>query len=310
MKLRQFEFLCMLKEYGTISRVASEAYTSQPTVSIAIKEMESELGYPLLRRTNRGIQFTRRGQLVLEQAQIIMQAVDRVSHISACDDGALSGCLHVGSLPHLCNTLLQDVQMELQDAYPDFTLVIQNGEPQTLIKMLRRGELDLALVQDCELLDERICSGTEEQDLHFEPLFQDELTFVVAEGHPLLELEHPTLADVREYPFAAFGDIDNRCVITLTHEMGYPMQVRRFYEMIRMRQYMQMRHAVTVLPRRAVVHGNMNYRIKYLPLPLEGLNWTTRVGWLHPGRQLSAAERLVVENLKLQCQKQEYIRYE
>lgn len=307
MKLRQFEFLCMLKEHGSISKVAAEAYTSQPTVSIAIKELETELGYPLLRRTNRGVQFTQRGQLVLEQAQLIMQAVDRVVHISTCDQGELSGCLHIGALPHLCNTLLLNAQMELQDAYPNFTLGIQSGEPQMLIKMLKRGELDLALVQDCELSDERILRGEGGKDIYFQPLFEDELTFVVVEGHPLLSVEHPTLADVQEYPFAAFGDVDNQCVMALADEMGYPTQVKRFYEMVRMRKYMQMYDAVTVLPRRAVVHGNMNYRIKYLPLYLEGVDWVTRVGWLHRGKELSGAERLVVENLKLQCEKPEYL---
>ena len=68
-KLRQFEFLCALKEYGSISRVAKELYTSQPAISISIKEMETELGYPILRRTNRGIQFTEHGEQILEQAE-------------------------------------------------------------------------------------------------------------------------------------------------------------------------------------------------------------------------------------------------
>ncbi|MCI8539146.1 MAG: LysR family transcriptional regulator [Oscillospiraceae bacterium] len=294
----------MLKECGSISRVAEVMYTSQPAISIAIKELETELGYPLLRRTNRGILFTERGELVLEQARIITQAVERINHISACSNGELQGVLRAGALPHLCNTLLLSVQNELQEAYPDFTLQLEGMETPVLVKMLERESIDLILVQECDF-DQDVFHQKLTR-LRFEPLFEDEMSFVTAAGHPLLERQPVTLTEVMEYPFTIFGDGFNRFVMTLTQDTGYPSTVRRFYETVRMRRYMDHSHAVTVLPKRAVIHGNMNYHIKFQPLQLEGLDWRTRVGWMHSKQPLTQAEQIVVEHLTQQISNPEF----
>lgn len=305
MKLRQFEFLCMLSECGSISRVAEESYTSQPAVSISIKELETELGYPLLKRTNRGIQFTERGEQVLAQARIIMQALEQINHISEYSDGALRGTLHIGSLPHICNTLLFNVQAELQDKYPEFTLRLDSLEPPVLTKLLERGALDVAVVQECDFDHEEFRHKLKK--LRFEPLFEDKLSFVVVKGHPLLEKAHVKIEDLRGYPFAAFGDGINRSVMILTQDMGYPERVSRFEEMIRMRKFMERYNGITVQPRRAVIHGNLNYRIKFVPLELDEIDWVTRVGWLHQQRDLAPAEEVVIEHLKKQCENPEFI---
>lgn len=308
MKLRQFEYLCMLKEYGSISRVAEASYTSQPAVSIAIKELETELGYSLLRRTNRGIQFTERGELVLTQAQIIMEALDHINSISVCSDGKLLGTLRIGALPHLCNTLLLNIQMELQEQYPDFTLHLEGLETHVLVKLLERESLNLIIVQECDFDADEFDHKVKQGKLQFTPLFEDELTFVAAEGHPLLAQPSVSLAELRTYPFCVFGEGDNQYVLRLTQDTGYPSDIRRFYEMIRMRKYMERYHAVTVLPRRAIVHGNMNYRIKFVPLSVEGLRWTTRIGWMHLGSELTRTEEIVIEQLNQQCKNPEFLR--
>lgn len=307
MKLRQFEYLCMLKEYGSISRVAEASYTSQPAVSIAIKELETELGYPLLRRTNRGTIFTDHGELVLAQAQIIMEALERINSISVCNGGELLGTLRIGALPHLCNTLLLNIQMELQDQYPGFTLQLEGLESHILLRSLERESLNLVIVQECDFDTEEFEQKLKGGKLRFTPLFEDTLTFVVAEGHPLLAQESVRLTDISNYPFCVFGDGENRYVMQLTNETGYPSNIRRFYETIRMRKYMERYHAVTVLPRRAIVHGNMNYRIKFVPLPLKELNWKTRIGWMHMGEDLTSAEKIVIERLNQQCTNPEFL---
>lgn len=306
MKLRQFEFLCMLKECGSISRVAEVMYTSQPAISIAIKELETELGYPLLRRTNRGILFTERGELVLEQARVITQAIERINHISACPNGELQGVLRIGALPHLCNTLLLSIQTELQEEYPDFTLQLEGLETPVLVKMLEREAIDLILAQECDFDQDVLYQKITQGKLRFEPLFEDEVSFVAAAGHPLLERQPVTLSEIMEYPFTIFGDGLNRFVMTLTQDTGYPSTVRRFYEMVRMRRYMDRSHAVTVLPKRAVIHGNMNYNIKFQSLQLEGLDWHTRVGWMHSKQPLTRAEQIVVEHLTRQSANPEF----
>lgn len=310
MKLRQFEFLCLLKEYGSISRAAEEAYTSQPTISIAIKELEMELGYALLRRTNRGIQFTERGEKVLEQAQIILQAIDHINHISVCSKGELLGTLHAGGLPHICNTLLLNVRTELEDQYPEFTLQLHEAETGDLLKMLERGSLDLAVVQECDVLDERFRQKIESGQLYFELLTEEELSVAVPEGHPLLSRDRTTLDDLRPYPFAMFGDDTNRCISALMRDFGYPEMIHHFPEKVRMRRFMQLQNGITIMPYRAIAFGNRTYQIKFVPLKVEGHKWITQVGWVHRGKELTGAEQQVVERLRFQCSSAELLEWD
>lgn len=306
-KLRQFEFLSALKEYGTISRVAQQLYTSQPAVSIAIKELETELGYPLLRRTNRGILFTDQGELVLEQAEIILKAVERIRQVASYSEGNLQGCLKVGGLPHLCNTLLLNVQMELQEQFPQFSLMLEGQETVTLVQAVENGALNLAVIQMCDLVKDGFRQRMAREQLQYRPLFTDRLTFVVASDHPLLLQKRITLEDLRRYPFAVFGEGTNQHVLELTERTGYPDQIIRFYEMVRMRKYMSLYQAVTVLPQRAIAHGNSTYQVQFAPLWVDWVNWETEVGWLHSSEPLSQAERMVVDSLVQQCANPEFL---
>lgn len=54
MRLNQLSYLVAIERYGTISRAAEALYVSQPSISVAVRELEEELGYPLLVRNNRG----------------------------------------------------------------------------------------------------------------------------------------------------------------------------------------------------------------------------------------------------------------
>lgn len=58
MQLNQFRFLVAVEQYGSISRAAQELYISQSTVSLALINLEEELGTTILNRSKRGVSFT------------------------------------------------------------------------------------------------------------------------------------------------------------------------------------------------------------------------------------------------------------
>ena len=68
MRLNQFEYLLALQRHGNFSRAAEELYVTQPSISVAIRELEEELGYALLLRSKKGVSFTAEGLIVLEKA--------------------------------------------------------------------------------------------------------------------------------------------------------------------------------------------------------------------------------------------------
>ena len=78
MQLNQFRYLIAVDKFGSISRAAQELYISQSTISISLIRLEEELGAVLLNRSKRGVSLTPEGKTVLECAQAIEAALERL----------------------------------------------------------------------------------------------------------------------------------------------------------------------------------------------------------------------------------------
>ena len=78
MQLNQFRYLIAVDKFGSISRAAQELYISQSTISISLIRLEEELGAVLLNRSKRGVSLTAEGKSVLECAQAIEAALERL----------------------------------------------------------------------------------------------------------------------------------------------------------------------------------------------------------------------------------------
>ena len=68
MHLTQIEYLLAVYKYGSISKAAQELYTSQSTISSALKNLEEELNTTLFMRSKKGISFTAKGMSILQSA--------------------------------------------------------------------------------------------------------------------------------------------------------------------------------------------------------------------------------------------------
>ena len=65
MRLTQLQYLLEIKKQGSISKAAQHLYIAQPSMSAAIKELEEELGYELMKRSKKGVTFTSLGEQVI-----------------------------------------------------------------------------------------------------------------------------------------------------------------------------------------------------------------------------------------------------
>ena len=117
MKLNQFRYLAAIAEHGSIAKAARSLFISQPSVSQAIKELEDELGFPVLIRERQGTTFTVRGIQVLEIAQNILRELNRLDKLAGSSGGELWGNLAIGgtSVIIVVGVALETVkQMEAQ----------------------------------------------------------------------------------------------------------------------------------------------------------------------------------------------------
>ena len=79
MNIRQLEYFIEVVRQGSFSKAASVLHVSQPSISEMIKNLEDELGSPLLYRGARRIELTDAGQAVLEQSQQIVSLFNNLA---------------------------------------------------------------------------------------------------------------------------------------------------------------------------------------------------------------------------------------
>ena len=144
--LRQLEFLCAVADQGSFSKAADSCHVTQPTLSAAIKEVESMLGVQLIEREARGASLTQAGEAAVDRARTILSdAADLVS--AARQAGApLSGPFRLGAIPTIAPFLLPRTLKALRKAHPGLKLYLREDQTERLLDGLKSRTLDAALI--------------------------------------------------------------------------------------------------------------------------------------------------------------------
>ena len=81
MELRELQFFVVSVDAGSLSRAAQILYTTQPHVSKTIKKLERTLGYQLLERSKKGVELTKEGEKVYDQARKMLSSMEEIQRI-------------------------------------------------------------------------------------------------------------------------------------------------------------------------------------------------------------------------------------
>lgn len=282
MTLTQFQYLIALSQYRSMSKAAKSLYITQPAMSVKIREMEDELGYPLLIRTRQGIEFTERGKLVLAKAKTIMDEVKSIHHIGNQGDDTLCGTVNVGSTPHICASLLMDVIMELNREHPALSVYCHGSDSESIISRVETGELDLGIIQLCDIDEAEFARKVDEGLLSTGDLFSERICIVAREGHPLHKLETVSLYELTNYPFATFGRATNRKLFSIYRQFNRQNRIVRIGEISALRKYEVEYDPITAIPESAVNSGN-NYMAygRLCPVNVPEFDQISSVVWVH-----------------------------
>ena len=99
MELRHLRYFVAVAEAENVSRAALKLHVSQPALSRQIKDLEDELGFPLLERTAKSVRLTEAGRAFLVESRAVLQrADDAVKTARAIATGG-AGFLHLGYAP-------------------------------------------------------------------------------------------------------------------------------------------------------------------------------------------------------------------
>lgn len=195
MDARELSMVVAVAEHGTFTEAARQLHLSQSAVSSGIRSLERELGALLFHRTTRRVKLTSIGELVVEQARVVEQALRRIRDLSASAADA-PGRVRLGyfsGLDPALGTMTASLHA-FRQRYPrvEVELVTSARGSVGLLEMLRAGELDLAMTG---------LPGADLGGLEHARLATQDLVLLVSRDHRLSGRAAIALSDLADEDF-------------------------------------------------------------------------------------------------------------
>ncbi|HKE95329.1 MAG TPA: hydrogen peroxide-inducible genes activator [Povalibacter sp.] len=186
MTLTELRYIVALGQEQHFGRAAERCHVSQPTLSIAVKKLEDELGVALFERGKQGVLLTPLGQRIVAMANDVLEQTARIRDVAEADKDQLRGPLALGTLPTIGPYLLPQFIPLLREMAGDLALYVEEASQSDLATRLRNGDLDAVLVT----------APFAETDVVTQPLFDEPFMLLLPPGHRLASRTAIAAADL------------------------------------------------------------------------------------------------------------------
>jgi LysR family hydrogen peroxide-inducible transcriptional activator len=179
MTLTELRYIVTLAEEMHFGRAAERCHVSQPTLSVAVRKLEDELGVALFERSKGQITVTGTGERVVQQARRVLDQANVIRDIASAGKDQLSAPLRVGAIYTIGPYLFPHLMPELRRAAPNMPLYIEENYTSALREKLCHSELDAIIV----------ALPFEEPDVVTLPLYDEPFVVLMPGGHPLTQFK-------------------------------------------------------------------------------------------------------------------------
>jgi len=145
MNIRDLQYAVAVADLSHFGRAAKACHVSQPALSGQIKKLEMHLGVVLFERTNRTVQITPVGELIIAQARELLAQMEEIEETAKAHLGPLTGSLRLGMIPtigpYLTPMLLPSISYNL----PELNLQLNEETTDVLERDLLENRIDVAI---------------------------------------------------------------------------------------------------------------------------------------------------------------------
>lgn len=174
MTLTEMRYIVALARERHFGKAADACHVSQPTLSVALKKVEGQLGSVLFERGASDVRITPLGERIVAQARRVLEEAVRLEEIAEATGDPLSGQLRVGIIYTIAPYLLPQLIPALNREAPKMPLFLKEDFTANLIPALKAGELDVIV----------IALPFAEPGLVAQPVYDEAFRVVVPATHP------------------------------------------------------------------------------------------------------------------------------
>lgn len=207
MRIQQLAYLDKIVETGSINEAAKQLFLTQPSLSNAIKELETELGIQLLIRSKIGVSLTEEGREFMLYARQILDQVqlleNRYQHQPKRKQNFSVSAQHYAFVVHAFVELIHSVDAT------EYQFTLRETETQNILDDLTHFKSELGILYLNDFNEKVLQKLFKENDLIFTPLFVASPHVFVSRNNPLAHQKKVQLADLEDFPYLSYEQGEN-----------------------------------------------------------------------------------------------------
>lgn len=205
MNTQHFVYALEVEKTGSITLAAENLFMSQPTLSKAIKDLESNLGFPVFKRSSKGVVPTQKGTEFLVYARKIVAQLESMERALQAQD--TSHQLFSLAIPRVSYIARAASEFACSfDNGKDMELDILQTSSMRVIDAVAYGHFVLGIIRYHVEDEEYFLKSLAEKGLQYEFLWESDYVAVMNAEHPLAGKEKLSVSDFGAYIELAYGD--------------------------------------------------------------------------------------------------------
>ena len=218
MTLNELRYIVAVAQKRHFGHAAEACYVSQPTLSVAVKKLEEELGVGLFERGQGEVSLTAAGERIVAQAQRVLEEAGTIRQLASQSVDQLDGPLRVGAIYTVGPYLFPKLIPVLNSRAGDMSLIIKENFTANLTEQLKQGELDVVVIS----------LPYEEPGIVTRPLYEESFSVLMRVNHPLAahdtisvdQLEKEAVLILGEGPLLPGTGESDLSRVSATHQWG------------------------------------------------------------------------------------------
>jgi LysR family transcriptional regulator, hydrogen peroxide-inducible genes activator len=173
MTLTELKYIVGVARERHFGRAAEACFVSQPTLSVAVRKLEDDLGVQIFERSANEVSITPLGRQIIAQAQLVLEQTLAIRETAKQGRDPLAGPLRLGVIYTIGPYLLPMLVRQAITSMPQMPLLLQENYMLKLIELLKQGEIDVAIM----------ALPFPESGLMVQPLYDEQFVVAVPRGH-------------------------------------------------------------------------------------------------------------------------------
>lgn len=212
--LELYRVFYTVAKFGSSTRAAEELFISQPAVSQAVKQLETQLGTTLFNRTHMGMELSAQGgKLIFKKVEEALRLLDEAENTLLEMQTTATGAIRIGATDAIFSNVLAEKIVEYNRKYPAVKIELVCGTTPETLEQLKENKCDVAFVN----------LPIEDKEVNFTGMVAHlSDVFVAGERFAHLKGKKISLSSLHEYPLLMIesNTVARRSLSAYTQTLG------------------------------------------------------------------------------------------